>query len=72
MAKRVPKYIIQKMEMANKLMEQVVDLNFQVEGWMESNGIYDAFDFTYDYRDNRGYGYLWVDRFVESIENEIN
>ena len=72
MAKRTPKYIIDKIYRMNRLMQQVVDLNFELEEWLEANGIYDGFDFTYDYRDDRGYGIIDVGEFVKDINEAIN
>lgn len=72
MAKRTPKYIIEKIDRMNRLMQQVVDLNFELEEWLEANGIEDGFDFTFDQRDDRGYGIIDVGEFVKDINEAIS
>lgn len=72
MAKQMPKYIVKKVERMSDLMEQIISLNFEVEEWMEKNGIEDAFGFTYDYRDDRGYGVINVSEFVQAVNDAIN
>lgn len=70
--KRVPKHIKAKIERTNRLMETIIDLNIEVEEWIEGNtGIDDAFDFTSDYRDDRGYGINQVAEFIDRIESEV-
>lgn len=71
MAKRTPKYIIEKIGRMNRLMQQVVDLNFELEEWLEANGIEDGFDFSYYHRDDRGYGIIDVSEFVKDINEAI-
>lgn len=70
--KTVPKHIRTKIERMNRLMDALVDLNLEVEAWMESNGIEDAFDFTGDHRDDRGYGIMFPDDFINEVEYAIN
>ena len=72
MAKQAPKYIIKKIERMSDMMEELVQLNMEVEGWLEKNGIYDGFDFSNDHRDDRGYGIWDVDRYVAAINEAIN
>lgn len=72
MAKQMPKYMVKKVERMSELMEQIVDLNFEVEEWLEKNGIEDGFDFTYDHRDSRGYGVTNVSEFVQAVNDAIN
>ena len=72
MAKQTPKYIIAKMNRANNLMQQIVDINFEVEDWLVANGVAeDGFDFFTDCRDSRGYGYEWLDHTIEIINDEL-
>lgn len=72
MAKQMPKYMVKKVERMNDLMQQIVDLNFEVEDWMERNGVKDAFDFTFDHRDSRGYGVVNVAEFVRAVNAAVN
>lgn len=73
MTKRVPKHIRAKIERMSRLMETIVDLNMEVEEWLENNaGIEDGFDFTYDQRDSRGYGIVSVEDFINAIESEMS
>lgn len=72
MKRCVPKYVKEKINRANKLMKQIVNINIEVEQWMEGNGIENGYDFTGDYRDDRGYGYVWVQQLIDSIEEAIN
>lgn len=72
MAKQMPKYMVKKVERMSELMEQIVSINFEVEEWMEKNGIKDGFDFTYDHRDDRGYGVISVSEFVQAVNDAIN
>lgn len=39
---------------------------------MEKNGIDYGFDFTFDHRDDSGYGILDVDWFVQCVNDAIN
>lgn len=71
MAKQTPKYIIQKIERMNALMEKIVELNFELEEWMEGNGIEDGFGATFDYRDDRGYGIIDTDAFIDMLNDQI-
>jgi flagellar hook-associated protein FlgK len=73
MAKRVPKHIKAKVERANRLMEQITALNMEIEEWMEKSGVTDdGFDYTYDFRDSRGYGYFTPEWFFERIDGDLN
>lgn len=72
MAKQTPRHIIKKIERMNRLMEQLIDLNVELEDWLEKNGIEDGFDFTYDNRDDRGYAIIWPDQFIEKINEAIS
>lgn len=72
MSKRVPKHIRAKIERMSRLMDTIVDLNIEVEKWVEKNtDIDDCFDFAYDHRDERGYGIIRVDAFVKAIEEQL-
>lgn len=72
MEKRVPKHIRQKVERMSRLMTQVVGLNQEIEEWLESNGIEDGFDFTYDHRIESGYEIADFEAFYAAIEKAIN
>lgn len=72
MTKQMPKTMIAKIERMNKLMQQVVDLNFELEEWLEKNGFEDAYDFTFDYRESRGYEIVHVDWFVNDVNEELS
>ena len=69
---RVPKYVVKKIERMNRLMQEIVDLNIEVEGWIEANGCENAFDLSVGYRDDRGYGISGVDGFLSEVERVIN
>jgi hypothetical protein len=71
--KTVPKHIRAKIERMGRLMDALVDLNIEVEQWVEKNtGISSAFDLAEDNRDDRGYAY-WLDsRFIEDVERLLN
>lgn len=71
--KTVPKYIRRKIERMSALMEQIVELNIDVELWVEDNSdVYDAFWMSEDNRDVRGYGITDIDGYVRAIEDAIN
>lgn len=72
MSKRVPEHIISKIERMNSLMQQVVALNYELEHWMEDSGIVDAFAFTLDYRESRGYEIVDPDSLIEAISAELS
>lgn len=71
MTKQMPKTMIGKVERMNKLMQQVVDLNCELEQWLEKNGIEDGFDFTGDYRESRGYEIYDVDGFINAVNEAL-
>lgn len=72
MTKRVPKHIKAKIERMSRLMETIIDLNMEVEEWLEKNaGVDNGFDFAYDYRDDRGYGITNVSDFISAIEESL-
>ena len=71
MTKQMPKTMINKIERMNKLMEQVVSLNIELEEWLEKNGISDGFDLATDYRESRGYEIFDVDGFVARVNEEL-
>ncbi len=70
--KKMPRYLIAKIERANRLMEEIISINIELEEWLEKRGIYDGFDFTFDYRESRGYEITQVEQFVRRVEEEIN
>lgn len=70
--KKVPKHIRAKVERMSRLMDALVDLNLEVEGWIEANGVKDAYYLSDDLRDDRGYG-LWDEaKYLERVERAIN
>lgn len=70
--KKVPKHIKAKIERMSLLMDALVDLNLEVEGWLEANGVEDADYLSDDLRDYRGYG-LWDEaKYIERVERAIN
>lgn len=72
MAKQMPKYMVEKIRRMNRLMAEIIDLNEELENWMEKNGIDYGFDFTFGHRDDSGYGILDVDWFVQCVNDAIN
>lgn len=73
MAKQTPKHIKAKVERVNRLMEQIIALNMEIEEWMEKSGVTDdGFDYTYDFRDDRGYAYLMPEQLFERIDGDLN
>lgn len=70
--KKVPKHIKAKIERMSSLMDALVDLNLEVEGWIEANGVEDAYYLSDDLRDDRGYG-LWDElKYLDRVERAIN
>ncbi len=68
MAKQLPKHLVEKAERANRLMAQIVDINIELERWIEKNGIApDGFDFLYHFRECEGYDYSGVGDMVNYI-----
>lgn len=72
MAKRVPKYIIQNIQRTNELMQKIVDMNYELEAWIQKQGIENGSDFTFDYRESRGYEIYDVEGLIARIEEKIN
>lgn len=71
--KTVPKYITKKIYRVGQLMNQIVDLNLEIEEWIEQNaGVKDAFDFEMDNHDNRGYAYWLESDFIAKVERRLN
>lgn len=70
--KTVPKYIKNKVERMNRLMDELVTLNIEVEEWAEKLGVTDAYDLAYCNRDDRGYAILDVGAYVTDLEDAIN
>ncbi len=71
-SKQMPKYMAKKVERMNRLMSEIVDLNLELEDWMEANGIDDSFDFTYDHRDDRGYAIIDITSFIEAVNEAMS
>lgn len=55
MSKQLPRYIIEKINLANKFAYRAETLNIEVEEWLEKNGIEDGFEATFDFREDHGY-----------------
>lgn len=71
--KRVPKHIKRKVERMSRLMTQIVELNQELEGWLEANGIEDGWDFMTEYRQETGYEISGrLEWFYEAVEKAIN
>lgn len=71
MAKKIPKYIRQNILKTSLYMEKVVNLNLELEEWLEKQGIGDGFDLSGDYRESRGYEIFDVDGFLDRVLEEI-
>ena len=71
MAKKIPNYIKQNLQKTNLYMEKVVKLNFELEEWLEKNGIEDAFDFIGSYRESRGYEIYDAEGFLDTVSEAI-
>jgi hypothetical protein len=71
MARKVPKYIRENIYKTSKLMQKVVDLNFELEEWLEKQGIKDGYDMTYSYRESRGYEIYDVEGFIAKVEEQL-
>lgn len=71
MSKQMPKYMVEKINRMNKLMQQIVELNFQLEEWLEANGVEDGYDLTVDYRESRGYEIFDVEGFVQEVNDSL-
>ena len=67
---KVPKYIKVKVAMMNKLAVRLVELNMELEAWLESKGIEDGWDFIHsnDYDTEGGYEIVFADRFYKHVE----
>ena len=72
MTKKVPMYVLRKVDRMNNLMQKIVDLNLEVEEWLEKNGVTDGYDFANQFRDDRGYGIYDVLGFENAVERVIN
>lgn len=70
--KTVPKHIREKVARMNRLMDQIVAINIEIEEWAEKNGAEYAFGLSEDNRDDRGYGVWREDEFIKAIESSIN
>lgn len=71
--KRVPKHIKAKVERMSALMGKLVQLNEELEEWLEANGIEDGYDFVAQYRMDTGYEIgADFDWFYEAVEKAIN
>lgn len=69
----VPNYIKVKVAKINRLATKLVELNMELEAWLESKGIEDGWDFirSNDYANDSGYEIMFEDRFYKQIEDMI-
>lgn len=67
----VPKHIQKKVTRMNELMDKIVDLNMELEKWLEERGAKDGFDFTYEHRESVGYSIQDVNGFYGKVEREL-
>lgn len=71
--RKVPKHIKAKIERMSRLMDALVDLNIEVEAWVEKNaGVSDAFELSSGNRDDRGYAYWNPSEFIKLVELEMS
>lgn len=71
--KTVPKHITKKIERMERLMDQLVALNIEVEEWVEEHaGVPNAFELTEDNRDDRGYSLWRPEEFIAKVEDLLN
>ena len=72
MTKQMPKAMQQKVNRMSKLMSQLIDLNQELERWLEDSGITtDGFDYTYDHREHPGYWIVDVDAFIAEVNRDL-
>ena len=72
MAKKMPKYMVDKVRRMNALMQQIVDLNMEVEEWLEKNGVENPYEVGFDYHECRGYEVYDVEGFVQTMNEAMN
>lgn len=72
MARQVPKHIKAKIERMNRLMAQVVELNEELERWLESSGVAaDGYDYVTEWKLLPGYEIARPDDFVAKVDNDL-
>lgn len=72
MTKKMPKYMIEKMEQMARLMGKLQDLNEELEDWLEENGVTDyAFDYVSDWRWEPAYEISDRDGFVKAVNADL-
>ena len=72
MTKQMPKAMQQKVNRMSKLMSQLIDLNQELERWLEDSGITtDGFDYTYDHREHPGYWIVDADAFIAEVNSDL-
>ena len=72
MTKQLPKAMQQKINRMSKLMSQLIDLNQELEQWLEDSGITpDGFDYTYDHREHPGYWISDADGFIAEVNRDL-
>ena len=71
--KTVPKHVIGKVNRMSDLMQKIMEINSELEDWLESSGVTDyGFDFTGDFREASGYEIYDQEGFYRAIESKLN
>ena len=72
MAKQMPKAMQKKLERVDRLMSQIIDLNQDIERWLEASGITeDGFDYTSDFREYPGYWIVDREGFIAKVNQDL-
>ncbi len=72
MAKQMPKAMQKKLERVDRLMSQIIDLNQDIERWLEASGITeDGFDYTSDFRECPGYWIADREGFIAKVNQDL-
>lgn len=72
MMKAVPKYILKNIERTNRLIAKATELNMELEGWLERNGVENGYDFMEDCRmDGLAYAIIPLGSFVNKVRDEL-
>ena len=74
MARRVPNYIKQNIYQTEKYMEKIVELNKQLERWIETSGI-DEYGFEYindhNWIEYSGYSFWGIEDILNTLEEDL-
>ena len=72
MVKKTPQHIKAKRDRINRMMGQIVDLNQEVEKWLEDSGVTsDGFDFIGKHREYNGYWIVWPEELYAEIDKKL-